>query len=427
MLLNLHQQFLFFAVLIENRLFGGAEKAHIDFNIYNRGTSDDATKKKAKKGHNLHRQNTRWWKIILEGVPPPTIVNLFPSTIFYDDKKHNKKKSLDIDGTKVPFRLNYVTTKTKRAKPKAQLSSIQLGQFRAPRITPQSHGPVTKVVFSDTSHVHVIYANEHSNCAILRDIANKAFGEPGIQCEEALNALPRNAWEMDRHAGGRYAPLGIGSMDTRQRKPFTLKNHQFNASKKITGFLATMLSSVATAIMHYAPEVFKMNEQLKCDNEAFSYPPIKQQGYLSWFANQVAIRRLGKGAQHFTPRVGADENLDIVGLHFDGGDLSTSHPLVYIPRGGKHGRGGKVDDTELLVAESRVGGNYVVIETNVPGHVCIVVLNSAEMLHGLIAGNGEGDSDAYTTRIIPFITDHINNFMTKNKGELPIDTHNAFK
>ena len=125
MLLNLRQQFLFSMVLIETRLFGGAEKARMDFNTYNRGTSDDATKKGAKKGHNLHRKNMKWWKIILEGVPPPTIVNLFPSTIFYDDKKHNKKKSLDIDGTKVPFRLNYVTTKTKRAKPKAQLSSIK--------------------------------------------------------------------------------------------------------------------------------------------------------------------------------------------------------------------------------------------------------------------------------------------------------------
>lgn len=427
MLLNLRQQFLFSMVLIETRLFGGAEKARMDFNTYNRGTSDDATKKGAKKGHNLHRKNMKWWKIILEGVPPPTIVNLFPSTIFYDDKKHNKKKSLDIDGTKVPFKLNYVTNKTERAKPKAQLSSIQLGQFRAPRITPQSHGPVTKVVFSDTSHVHVIYANVNSNCAILRDIATKAYDEPGLQCEEALSDLPREAWEMDRHAGGRYAAFGFGSMDTRQVKPFTLKNHQFNASQKITAFLGTMLTSVATAIMHYAPEVFKMNEQLKCDNEAFSYPPIKQQGYLSWFANQVAIRRLGKGAPHFTPRVGADKNLDIVGLHFDGGDLSTWHPLVYIPRGGKHGRGGNVDDTELLVAEDKVGGKYVVIETNVPDHVCIVVLNSAEMLHGLIAGNGDGDSDAYTTRIIPFITDRINNFMTKNKGELPIDSHNAFK
>ena len=114
-------------------------------------------------------------------------------------------------------------------------------------------------------------------------------------------------------------------------------------------------------------------------------------------------------------------------MHFDSGDLSTWHPLVYIPWGGEHGRGGKVDGTELLVAESRVGGKYVVIETNVPGHVCIVVLNSAKMLHGLIAGNGDGDSDAYTTRFIPFVTKHINNFMTKNKGELPTDIHNAFK
>ena len=423
MLSNLYQQFLFSMVLIETRLFGGAEKARNDFNIYNRRTSDDATKKKARHGYLLHRKNMKCWTKVLEGVPPPTIVDSFPSTIFYNNKEHNEERCMFVDGTKQQFEFNYITTQTQRGKPKAQLTTMQLGQFSAPRISPQSHGSVSKVVFSDTSHLHVIYASEDSACAILRDIASKAYGEYGQQCEVALNALPRDAWENDYAAGGRYAAFGIGSMDTKQKKPFTLKNHQFNATQKITAFLGTMLSSVATAIMHYAPEVFKMNEQLKCGDEAYSYPPLKQQGPISWFAHQVAIRRLGKGAKHFKPRVGADENLDIVGLHFDGGDVSTWHPLVYIPLGGEHGRGGEVDGTELLVAESRVGGKYVLI-ANVPGYVCIVVLNSAEMLHGLIAGNGDGDPDAYTTRIVPFMTKRNHNFM--EKGVSPIDIYNAF-
>jgi len=69
----------------------------MDFNIYNRGTSDDATKERAKKGHDLNRKNMKGRKRVLDGVPPATIVNSFPSNIFYDDKEHNEDKCVFVD------------------------------------------------------------------------------------------------------------------------------------------------------------------------------------------------------------------------------------------------------------------------------------------------------------------------------------------
>jgi len=120
-----------------------------------------------------------------------------------------------------------------------------------------------------------------------------------------------------------------------------------------------------------------------------------------------------------------NSNNNIVGLHIDTGDVSTMQPLVYIPRGGKKGVGGRVCNTELIVCEGRNGGKFVRIETNIPGYVCIVLLNSAESLHGIIEADdlGDEDEDAYCTRIVPFITQHIINYMMKNPGDKPIDKY----
>lgn len=56
------------------------------------------------------------------------------------------------------------------------------------------------------------------------------------------------------------------------------------------------------------------------------------------------------------------------------------------------------------------------VVTNKPRTVTIVIVNSHEMAHGTVKGDesAENDDDAYTTRIIPFITRMVHNWMEKN-------------
>ena len=107
-------------------------------------------------------------------------------------------------------------------------------------------------------------------------------------------------------------------------------------------------------------DVFRENEKSKSLNANIAFPPIGCQGAVGWTANQIAIRRIGKGCQKNAMTEDSD-----VALHADAGDLSTMHPLVYIPRGGPDGRGGIIADSHLVIAESKTGGKYIQIETNV--------------------------------------------------------------
>lgn len=409
------------------RDFGGADRAHNDWMIHRRTSSTAEMKRNAREGYNLHRRNHQWWREVYNDAPCPTTINCFPSELYYDDKVDNDRKEMEIDGCRVNFDFNYVTTlKSSRKKPKAQPTAELLRNSNAPRITPQTHGSFVECVFSPTSRVTVLYASKDSDCPLLKQIYESAYSDIGKGMEEALNDNDfKHVWERDHHAGGKYAAFGIGSMDVKQGKPFVLKNHdKFEQSKTITQSLSVIISSVAMAVLNYVPTAFKHNENLKRNNEHFSYPPIRKQGWVSWFCNQIAVRRIGKGCTN-GKEMNNNGNNNIVGLHIDTGDVSTMQPLVYIPRGGKKGIGGRVCNTELIVCEGRNGGKFVRIETNIPGYVCIVLLNSAESLHGIIEADdlGDEDEDAYCTRIVPFITQHILNYMMKNPGDVPIDKY----
>lgn len=84
-------------------------------------------------------------------------------------------------------------------------------------------------------------------------------------------------------------------------------------------------------------------------------------------------------------------------------------------------------NTELIVAESDVGGKFVIIETNQPGYVCIVLMNSVASLHGLIKGDHEHERTAYSTRLVPFITQRIANYAAKHPGDKPNDLYKVIK
>lgn len=331
---------------------------------------------------------------------------------------------MELDNSTVSFQFNKVTAKKKRkaGKHKAQLTAKHLTNSPAPLITPQ-YGDFVEVEFSSNSSVYVLYARADSECPLLRDIHECCYKGAGNTLDNSLDALPKRAWEQDNHAGGGYAAFGIGSMDKRQTGPFFLMNHQYEKAKAITSSLSSIFGRVAAALLNYTPNVFRENEKIKSINANFSFPPIGCQGAVGWMANQVAIRRIGKGCQK-----NAMIEDSVVALHADTGDLSTMHPLVYIPRGGPDGRGGIIADSHLVIAESETGGKYIQIETNVRDTVCIVVFNSALNLHGLVQSSPEGETeDAWSTRLIPFITKQMYNFMLKNKSAAPIDKFNVLR
>lgn len=165
-----------------------------------------------------------------------------------------------------------------------------------------------------------------------------------------------------------------------------------------------------------------------------------QNDRVNWFSNQYAIRQVGLGiantkpvisrAQHHNgPSIEKQISESCVALHADSGDVSCMHPLVYIPQGGSKGLGGVVKSSDLLVCEHATGGKSIRIVTNEPDVVCIVILNSRECLHGLIKQDdwsSDNDPSAYITRIIPYITNGVDNWMKKNPNDKPIDTFSNY-
>lgn len=131
-----------------------------------------------------------------------------------------------------------------------------------------------------------------------------------MSLELALDTLERSAWEGDHSAGGKYAAFGIGFMDTRQPKPFFLRNHRFKEqAATITTALSGIFGAVAAAVLNYVPDAFRQNENLKCCNENFSFPPLHTQGPVGWFMHQVVIRRLGLSCGQISKRGTSEENL----------------------------------------------------------------------------------------------------------------------
>jgi len=410
MLLSCKKQYQFGQFQAQLRSFGGAARAQYDSKIYRSRSSSAAEKERSHTGHKRHLLNNKYWREVKESAPSPIIVESFPSELYYDPKIDNESMEMEIDGRNVKFEFNAVTSTTSRKKPKAQLTSELLMNSAAPRITLQTHGHFYEVKFSRDSVVYVLYATRDSPCPLLRDVCNKAYLNTVAagDLEKALDELPPKAWEDDHHAGGRYVAVGIGSMDKKwHKKPFFLSTHKYKPAAVITQSLCGILTSVAAVILNYVPEAFRQNENLKCNNENVSYPPLAKQSFIGWFSTQVAIRRVGQGCKNKEGKETesiSKKDLNIVALHADKGDLSNMQPLVYIPRGGDKDRGGCIADSELIVAENETGGKYVRIQTNCEDTVCIVLFDSSKNLHGLIEGDTKDDPNAYCTRIIPFIT-----------------------
>ena len=182
-----------------------------------------------------------------------------------------------VTGDYVPFQFNYMTSTTQRKKLMAQLTMEVLKGSNAPRLTPKTHGHFVKVEFSSDSEsdlCYVLYATPDSTCPLLRNIHQSCYDDVGMSLELALDTLERSAWEGDHSAGGKYAAFGIGFMDTRQPKPFFLRNHRFQEqAATITTALSGIFGAVAAAVLNYVPDAFRQNENLKCCNENFSFPP----------------------------------------------------------------------------------------------------------------------------------------------------------
>ena len=149
------------------RDFGGADRAKKDYNIYRRRTSTILMKERANVGFKLHKLNQLAWKEVTNNRPTPRVVESFQSELHYNHKVDNECMEMDIDGKRVCFDFNYITSTTQKKKPKAQPTAALLRNSNAPRITPQTHGSFVECNFSSTSQVHIIYASKDSDCPLL--------------------------------------------------------------------------------------------------------------------------------------------------------------------------------------------------------------------------------------------------------------------
>lgn len=88
----------------------------------------------------------------------------------------------------------------------------------------------------------------------------------------------------------------------------------------------------------------------------------------------------------------------LVGLHCDVDDAPRSMPMIYLARRGC----GRNKMSDLLVFENRHGGACLRIQTECPGHMCVVILDASKHLHANVQppkSNGTMNSDFI--RIVP--------------------------
>ena len=153
-----------------------------------------------------------------------------------------------------------------------------------------------------------------------------------------------------------------------------------------------------------------------------------QDEHCHWFSTQFIIRQIGLGINNKPRWMNKRDPIDklqdenIISLHRDCGDYCTYQPLIYIPYGGDEGVGGDINKSDLVVCQNKVGGYSVRIKTNIPDTVVVVLMNSHKQLHGLVHDPGSpSDTSAWSTRIIPFITQSAYNWMEKNLSAMPLD------
>lgn len=355
--------------------------------------------------------------------------------IHYDPGIHNKDKKMQVGNKMIGFDFHPTTNRTSKGKPRPLLFEDLVNEINPVVIDP-SLGDVVRVPFpseqgEEESECVVFYAHDNSQCDALANLNDAAFIRNHGRLDKLLDAIPPSLVYPDHLAGMWYYAYGFGMQGEPTGTPSTLLTHECTKTTNgIMRIVSELLQSTASCILKYCPNMYHANQLLKdSTNTNLACPPLQMQDkYCHWFANQFAIRQVGYGLNDKPIWANKEASIDelqdenIIALHTDAGDYCTYQPLIYVPYGGNDGVGGNVNKSDLLVCQNKVGGYSVRIKTNIPNTVVVVLMNSNNQLHGLVHDrNSPSDLCAWSTRIIPFITNRAHQWMTKHPTEMPFD------
>ena len=422
---------------------GGLQQLKVDYNKYRNLQRMAVPKQDAhchlKRANALSEQLRRYTKAVADYSPAMKTIcsGAFAACkkIQYNHDIHNNSQKMQIGNKLVDFPFHPTTVRTTKANPRPLLFEELVSEVNPPVVDP-SCGNVVRISFpkeegeNDDSELYVFYAHKNSKCGALLSLYNSALGNNHQKLDNLLDEIPNCAHYDDHTAGMWYYAAGFGMLGNPTGQPATLMTHQYTATKDIIQIVSNILQSTASTILKYCPHIYHANQLLKdSTNTKLSCPPLTMQDeHCHWFSTQFIIRQIGLGINNKPRWMNKRDPIDklqdenIISLHRDCGDYCTYQPLIYIPYGGDEGVGGDINKSDLVVCQNKVGGYSVRIKTNIPDTVVVVLMNSHKQLHGLVHDPvSPSDTSAWSTRIIPFITQSAYNWMEKNQSAMPLD------
>lgn len=331
-----------------------------------------------------------------------------------------------IDGKAVPHYhhpLSLHGTRTKKSRPRVQLTEDHAEKLRLP-IIDENSSDLTKVVFPNGRVNHVLLARRNSECPALRAL-HEYMDERGPELDKFLSKLEKKNILRDNLGGGQYVASGFGNMGKNvsplihpPNQPALRQCLRFIEHQALAEIVGGAFSHIAECIAKHCGKVYAENQGLMNVNRNLAWPPIEyQKSGWRWMSSQFIVRRWGASVTE------AEWPLEksIVAAHTDPGDIDSTMFHCYRTGGGKDSRGGPVAGTDLAVFENADGGAGFRVKTCIEDTVVVVVLNSHRQLHGCIksADSFAEDDLAWTTRIIPFVTRGVYNWMIRNPTGLP--------
>ena len=319
---------------------------------------------------------------------------------------------MEVDGKSIKYNCH----PNNRYKPTPQLTEEVLSNVSTPLLIDESSPAVSKIVFPNGRINYVFLAKRDSKCDALTDLHRFLYDENGSSIQSHLDIVPKSMWEKDALGGGRYLPMGYGTMGRhlgcdQVGYPHVLKSLLLEPVKKLAHFSGGLMTCVARCIKRYSPAVIEENQRLKEMNRSVAYPFLEtQDGISNFFSSQTIIRNFGP-----------TKDTDIIATHCDSWDVSTLMPLVYKSGGGKDNLDGPVSSTDIVIFEHAMGGAALRVKTNMRDVVVVILMNSNQQLHGGVksAPDFVFDDSAITTRFISFITQGVMNWTMKTPGGKP--------
>ena len=175
-----------------------------------------------------------------------------------------------------------VTKYTKKTSP--QMTESILSQLSEPPLINEHSNAITKIVFPNGTINYVFHARRDSKCEALSDLHQYLYDDKGQDIQDLLNAVPESEWKKDELGGGRYLPIGFGTLGTfrsckhkgvpHMRKPF-----KTDPVQRLSPILGGIMSRVGRCISKYSPVCMKKNRVYKHKNERAAFPFLEDQDF----------------------------------------------------------------------------------------------------------------------------------------------------